>query len=172
MHASQQLTPCPWKGHYETGHDLRPFGQLLLSPPLWPSMAYAASGRKRRAPLRCAHEILLLQSWALFGWSVPGQPAVFFSHTNPAPASSHQPANNIFLSQRISTSHSPPASWTRRWFHPLQRPVVNNFFFWRETGGARPYWGLWWIMDLGSFFYWILIDGNQKEELYIAKCFP
>ena len=63
MHASQQLTPCPWKGHYETGHDLRPFGQLLLSPPLWPSMAYAASGRKRRAPLRCAHEILLQWSW-------------------------------------------------------------------------------------------------------------
>jgi hypothetical protein len=120
VHASQQLTPCPWKGHYETGHDLRPFGQLLLSPPLWPSMAYAASGRKRRAPLRCAHEILLLQSW----------------------------------------------------FHPLQRPVVNNFFF--LTGNRRGTPLLRSVVNNGFrfLFYWILIDGNQKEELYIAKCFP
>jgi hypothetical protein len=41
------------------------------------------------------------------------QPAAFFSHTNSAPASSHQPANSIFLSQQISTSHQPPASRTR-----------------------------------------------------------
>jgi len=31
---------------------------------------------------------------------------VFFSHTKPAPASSHQPASSTFLSQQIITSHS------------------------------------------------------------------
>jgi len=33
---------------------------------------------------------------------------IFFSHTKSAPANNHQPANNIFLSQQISTSHSQP----------------------------------------------------------------
>jgi hypothetical protein len=42
---------------------------------------------------------------ALFGWLAPSQPAVFFSHTNSALASSQQPASSIFLSQQISTSH-------------------------------------------------------------------
>jgi len=34
------------------------------------------------------------------------QPTVFFFHTKSAPVSSYQPANIIFLSQQISTSHS------------------------------------------------------------------
>jgi hypothetical protein len=46
---------------------------------------------------------------ALFGWLVASQPAVLFSHTNSASATSHQPANSIFLSQRISLSYQPPA---------------------------------------------------------------
>jgi hypothetical protein len=50
---------------------------------------------------------------ALFGWLVASQPAVFFSHTNSASATSHQSANSIFLSQRISLSYQPPASRTR-----------------------------------------------------------
>jgi hypothetical protein len=36
---------------------------------------------------------------ALFGWLVASQPAVFFSHTSSAPATSHQLASSIFLSQ-------------------------------------------------------------------------
>jgi hypothetical protein len=35
---------------------------------------------------------------------------VLFSHINSAPAISHLPATNIFLSQQISTSHQPPAT--------------------------------------------------------------
>jgi hypothetical protein len=34
------------------------------------------------------------------------QPAVLFSYTNSAPATSHQPVSSIFLSQQISTSQS------------------------------------------------------------------
>jgi hypothetical protein len=49
----------------------------------------------------------------LFGWLVASQPAVLFSHTNSASVTSHQPANSIFLSQRISLSYQPPASRTR-----------------------------------------------------------
>jgi hypothetical protein len=45
---------------------------------------------------------------ALFGWLA--QPAVFFSHTKSAPASSHQPASSIFLSHQFSTSQQSPAS--------------------------------------------------------------
>ena len=40
---------------------------------------------------------------SLFGSS--SQLTVFFSHTAPAPASSHQPANSVFLSHHSSTSH-------------------------------------------------------------------
>jgi hypothetical protein len=36
---------------------------------------------------------------ALFGWLVASQPALFFSHTSSAPATSHQPTSSIFLSQ-------------------------------------------------------------------------
>jgi hypothetical protein len=36
---------------------------------------------------------------ALFGWLVASQPAVLFSHTSSASATSHQPASSIFLSQ-------------------------------------------------------------------------
>jgi hypothetical protein len=50
---------------------------------------------------------------ALFGWLAPSQSAVFFSHTNSAPASSHQPASSIFLSEQISTSYQQPTSRTR-----------------------------------------------------------
>jgi hypothetical protein len=35
------------------------------------------------------------------------QPAVLFSHIISAPATGHQPASSIFLSQQISTSHQP-----------------------------------------------------------------
>jgi hypothetical protein len=60
---------------------------------------------------------LFIWLMALFGWLAPSQPAVLFSHTSSAPATSHQPAerghnpsysacffsqNNIFLSQKIS----------------------------------------------------------------------
>jgi hypothetical protein len=45
----------------------------------------------------------------LFGWL----PAVLFSHINSTLAISHLPANSIFLSQQISTSHQPSASRTR-----------------------------------------------------------
>jgi hypothetical protein len=48
----------------------------------------------------------------LFGWLVASQPAVLFSHINSASATSHQPTNSIFLSQRISLSYQPPASRT------------------------------------------------------------
>ena len=40
---------------------------------------------------------------SLFGFS--SQPIIFSSHIAPAPASSHQPANSIFLSHHSSTSH-------------------------------------------------------------------
>jgi hypothetical protein len=36
---------------------------------------------------------------SLFGWLVSHQPAVLFSHNKSALATSHLPANNIFLSQ-------------------------------------------------------------------------
>jgi hypothetical protein len=36
---------------------------------------------------------------ALFSWLAPSQPAVLFSHTSSAPATSYQPASSIFLSQ-------------------------------------------------------------------------
>jgi hypothetical protein len=36
---------------------------------------------------------------ALFGWLVTSQPAVLFSYTSLEPATSHQPASSIFLSQ-------------------------------------------------------------------------
>jgi hypothetical protein len=42
---------------------------------------------------------VVLEIKALFGWLVASQPAVFFSHTSLAPATSHQPVNSIFLSQ-------------------------------------------------------------------------
>jgi len=48
-----------------------------------------------------------------FGWLAASQPAVLFSHTNSAPATGHQLASSIFLSQQISTSHQPLASRTR-----------------------------------------------------------
>jgi hypothetical protein len=35
----------------------------------------------------------------MFGWLVASQPAMLFSHTSSAPATSHQSASNIFLSQ-------------------------------------------------------------------------
>jgi hypothetical protein len=38
-------------------------------------------------------------SLASFGWLVVSQPALFFSHISSAPATSHQPASSIFLSQ-------------------------------------------------------------------------
>ena len=38
------------------------------------------------------------------------QPIIFFSHTKPALASSHQSANNTILLQQISTSHQPQHS--------------------------------------------------------------
>jgi hypothetical protein len=41
----------------------------------------------------------MLNTMALFGWLVASQPAVLFSHTSSAPATSHQPASSIFLSQ-------------------------------------------------------------------------
>jgi hypothetical protein len=41
----------------------------------------------------------MLLAKALFGWLVASQPAVFFSHTSSTPATSHQPASSIFLSQ-------------------------------------------------------------------------
>jgi hypothetical protein len=48
-----------------------------------------------------------LEYVASFGWLGASQPAVLFSHINSAPATSHQTANSIFLSQQISTSHQP-----------------------------------------------------------------
>jgi hypothetical protein len=42
---------------------------------------------------------LFIWLMALFGWLAPSQPAVLFSHTSSAPATSHQPASSIFLSQ-------------------------------------------------------------------------
>jgi hypothetical protein len=45
----------------------------------------------------------------LFGWLAPSQPAVFFSHTNSASASSHQPASSIFSQNKSApaTSNQP-----------------------------------------------------------------
>jgi hypothetical protein len=61
----------------------------------------------------CLYGLLSPYTLALFGWLAPSQPAVLFSHTNSAPASSHQSTSSIFLSQQISVSHRPPASWYR-----------------------------------------------------------
>jgi hypothetical protein len=77
---------------------------------------------------------------ALFGW----QSAVFFSYTNSAPASSHQPASSIFLSQEISTSHQPPASRTRLYCWWLQVMKLTRlkaseafvYFFFQAKGSA------------------------------------
>jgi hypothetical protein len=44
---------------------------------------------------------------ASFGWLAASQPAMLFSHIISAPATSHQLASSIFLSQQISTSHQP-----------------------------------------------------------------
>jgi hypothetical protein len=49
----------------------------------------------------------LARTMASFGWLAATQPAVLFSHIISAPATNHQPANSIFLSQQISTSHRP-----------------------------------------------------------------
>jgi hypothetical protein len=38
------------------------------------------------------------ETWALFGWLAPSQPAVLFSHISSASATSHQSASSIFLS--------------------------------------------------------------------------
>jgi len=57
-------------------------------------------GRLHRTPLVRAETANIIYSVRCI------QPIVFFSHTKPAPASSHQTANNIFLSQEISTRHS------------------------------------------------------------------
>jgi hypothetical protein len=73
---------------------------------------------------------------ALFGWLAPSQPAVLFSHTNSAPASSHQPVSSIFLSQQISTSHQLPASRTRPIFYNFRTDMYfknENFYKVRTT---------------------------------------
>jgi hypothetical protein len=43
--------------------------------------------------------LLVTMIMALFGWLIPSQSAVLFSHTSSALVISHQPASSIFLSQ-------------------------------------------------------------------------
>jgi hypothetical protein len=47
----------------------------------------------------------------LFGWLAPSQPAVLFSHTSSAPATSHQPlASQQYFSLTINQPQPPATS--------------------------------------------------------------
>jgi len=44
----------------------------------------------------------IIPAWLASSTPAASSPTVFFSHTAPAPASSHQPVNSIFLSHHSS----------------------------------------------------------------------
>ena len=85
---------------------------------------------------------IFLSHCSLFGFF--SQPTVFFSHTVLAPAFSHQPANNMFLSHHSSTSHQHQhseqsyKSFTSSYVHAKQHLANHSAQQIKRKTGLKP----------------------------------